>query len=110
MNGTLGNVLILLIELLKFVSTARRRSSISSKRSTSHIDVKQKPSDGSWWASAASINTVNLGSSMKIFDEKPYQHLREVNEHRKGVRNTTDNEEDGKTAVTMSVPAVNGIR
>ncbi|XP_021913935.1 uncharacterized protein LOC110827025 [Zootermopsis nevadensis] len=63
--------------------TGRRRYSMSSfKRSTTHVNdpnTRQAASEMNWWASAASLDTANFGSSVKI-DDKPYEPLREADE------------------------------
>lgn len=42
-------------------------------------NTRQAASEMNWWASAASIDTANFGSSVKI-DDKPYEPLREADE------------------------------
>jgi hypothetical protein len=41
--------------------------------------TRPTPSDVSWWASAASLDTAHLGSNYRI-DDKTYQLLSEVDE------------------------------
>ncbi|XP_069674650.1 monocarboxylate transporter 9-like [Periplaneta americana] len=77
---------------------AKRRLSVASfKRSTSHVEdpTSRKPAaEISWWASAASLDTVNLGSSVKIFDEKSYHPLQETDDENR--RNKSKKDADKK--------------
>ncbi|XP_066994363.2 uncharacterized protein [Anabrus simplex] len=65
------------------LAAKRKTSTVSFNRSVSQVDdgvqpgtlkVKHAPSNYSWWES---VETVNLGSSVKIFDEKPYFPLKQ---------------------------------
>ncbi|KAJ9587654.1 hypothetical protein L9F63_018906, partial [Diploptera punctata] len=93
----------------------RRNSSVSFKRSTSHVEdpsSKQRPADVNWWTSAASINSVNLGSSVRIFDEKSYQPLQDFDvksDIKNGGSRKNVNEDDSKTALTLATANANGI-
>ncbi|KAJ9599803.1 hypothetical protein L9F63_026348, partial [Diploptera punctata] len=82
---------------------------------TSHMEelpAKQRPADVNWWTSAASINSVNLGSSVRIFDEKSYQPLQDF-DSKNGIRKEGSkkniNEDDSKTALTLAMADANGI-
>jgi hypothetical protein len=68
------------------------------------VTTRQTASGMNWWASAASLDTANVGSNVKI-DEKAYQLLKEVDEEedrRKGEKN-----DDSKTASTLALSNVN---
>ncbi|XP_049808566.1 uncharacterized protein LOC126251895 isoform X3 [Schistocerca nitens] len=55
------------------LSVSQRRMSL--QRSVSVAEEEQRPKPPKpWWASA-SVESVHLGSSVRIFDEKPYQRL-----------------------------------
>ncbi|PSN41448.1 hypothetical protein C0J52_14536 [Blattella germanica] len=94
-----------------FAISAKAASRRSIRRSTSQVDDPSSKQQPDWWASAASLNTVNLGSSLKIFDEKYYQPLKEVDENNeKSVSNKKQQpEEDDKTVTTISVRNGNGV-
>ncbi|KAJ9587655.1 hypothetical protein L9F63_018907 [Diploptera punctata] len=74
---------------------------------TSHMEelpAKQRPADVNWWTSAASINSVNLGSSVRIFDEKSYQPLQDF-DSKNGIRKEGSkkniNEDDSKNSINF---------
>jgi hypothetical protein len=63
-------------------------------------------SDMNWWASAASLDTVNFGSSVKI-DEKSYEPLREADEDDDKKNKEKIGKESPKTMSTLDLPNVN---
>jgi hypothetical protein len=58
-----------------------------------------------WWASEASLNTVNVGSNVRI-DDKSYQPLSVVDED-EDRRKKKEAKEDTKTASTLALSNVN---
>jgi hypothetical protein len=59
-----------------------------------------------WWASAASLDTANFGSSVRI-DEKPYEPLREADEDDDQRNKEKKRKEDPKTVSTSDLPNIN---
>lgn len=80
----------------------------SFKRSTSHMEEnpnRHTASGINWWASEASLNTVNVGSNVRI-DDKSYQPLSVVDED-EDRRKKKEAKEDTKTASTLALSNVN---
>nr|CAD7399970.1 unnamed protein product [Timema poppensis] len=66
-----------------------RRLSVSSQNQrVSHFEVETPTPESSinWW-SAQSMNTINLGSSVKIFDEAGYTSLRQTGDNSENAQN-----------------------
>ncbi|CAG2056632.1 unnamed protein product [Timema podura] len=82
-----------IIERRKYPRDGVRRLSVSSQNQrVSHFEVETPTPESSinWW-SAQSMNTINLGSSVKIFDEAGYTALRQTgdnSENTQSKRNT----------------------
>nr|CAD7575665.1 unnamed protein product [Timema californicum] len=82
-----------IIERRKYPRDGLRRSSVlSQNQRVSHFEVETPTPESSinWW-SAQSMNTINLGSSVKIFDEAGYTSLRltgDSSENAQNKRNT----------------------
>lgn len=74
------------------LSVSQRRMSLQRSTSVLEGEVRLKPPKP-WWASA-SVESVHLGSSVRIFDEKPYQRLATAESSAAG-----DNHVDGDKAV-----------
>nr|CAD7199603.1 unnamed protein product [Timema douglasi] len=73
-----------IIERRKYPRDGLRRLSVSSQNQrVSHFEVETPTPESSinWW-SAQSMNTINLGSSVKIFDEAGYTSLRQTGDNR----------------------------
>nr|CAD7602197.1 unnamed protein product [Timema genevievae] len=69
-----------IIERRKYPRDGLRKLSVSSQNQrASHFEVETPTPESSinWW-SAQSMNTINLGSSVKIFDEAGYTALRQT--------------------------------